>query len=69
MKPHIFMSIVHRGKWACVLARPTHPHAARRVAPVPSASVSYGATPRDAYERWLVQQAMNCVELTVENLT
>lgn len=61
MKPHIFMSIVHPGKWACVLARPTHPHATRRVAPVPSARLIYGATPRDAYNQWKESQCGQCL--------
>ena len=51
-KPHLFLSFVYPGLWACVSSRPsTKP--GRAIEPVPHAPVVYGTTPHLAYKRWL----------------
>ena len=51
MKPYLFLSVVHPGMWACVLARPAI-SGHRKWEPVPHARIIYGDTPRAAYIRW-----------------
>lgn len=52
MKPHLFLSRIHPGLWACVASRPTHPGCRRKLAPVHDAPFIYGDTPRTAYQKW-----------------
>lgn len=52
MTPHLFLSRVLRGQWACC-AKTLSQCGSRAYEPLPQADIVYGETPAVAYKEWM----------------
>ena len=57
MTPHLFLSRIFRGQWACC-AKTLSQCGSRVYKPLPQADIVYGGTPAVAYKEWMKHFAM-----------